>query len=154
MENEQPTPLVIDGLVETPQTLMPDDLAMLARSSCTEDFYGGEKHTEPDQTWRGPTLLDVIRLAQPKPAAQFVRVHAPGYTIPLALSELERVLLAESLNGQPLTSERGAPWRLYVPGAKRNISVKWVNRLELTATRGATLEERAARAREQGRIFE
>jgi DMSO/TMAO reductase YedYZ molybdopterin-dependent catalytic subunit len=144
--------LRVDGLVATPRAFTPEDLALLPRISCTEDFYGGEKHTEPEQTWSGPSVLAIIQLAQPKPNAKYVRIHAPNYTIPLALSDLEGVLLAESLNGQPLPTERGAPWRLYVPGAKRTISVKWVNRLEVTAARGSTPQERAARARERGLI--
>jgi DMSO/TMAO reductase YedYZ molybdopterin-dependent catalytic subunit len=151
-QRDAQTLLRVDGLVATPRAFAPEDLAALPRIRCTEDFSGGEKETEPAQTWSGPSLLSIIQLAQPKANAKYVRIHAPNFTIPLSLSELEGVLLAESLNGEPLSSERGAPWRLYVPGAKRSISVKWVNRLEVMATRGSTPQERAARARERGLI--
>jgi DMSO/TMAO reductase YedYZ molybdopterin-dependent catalytic subunit len=151
-QNDAPELLQIDGLVAAPQALVPQALASLPRITCTEDFYCTDHGTTPNQVWRGPSLLEIIRLAQPQPEAKYVRVHAQNYTIPLALAELEGALLAESLNGEPLSVERGAPWRLYVPGAKCHISVKWVDRLELTATRGTSPEERVARARERGRI--
>ena len=93
-----------------------------------------------------------MALAGPQPEAKFVRVHAEGYSVPVALNEIENALLADRLNGEPLSPERGAPWRLYVPGAYCHVSVKWVHRLELTATRGIDLAERAERAREQGKI--
>jgi DMSO/TMAO reductase YedYZ molybdopterin-dependent catalytic subunit len=147
------TPLLrVDGLVESPQSLRPEDLASLAHISCAEDFHCEHSGTSPNQVWQGPSLLEIIRLASPRSDAKYVRVHAQNYSVPLALDEIEGALLAESLNGQPLSPERGAPWRLYVPGAHCHVSVKWVDRLELTAGRGSTSAERAARARVRGQI--
>jgi DMSO/TMAO reductase YedYZ molybdopterin-dependent catalytic subunit len=149
---DMPAILYVDGLVATPQAFMREDLASLKRVSCTEDFHCDHKETAPAQVWRGVSLLELIQLARPHPEAKYVRVHAQNYSVPLALSEIEGALLAESLNGRFLTIERGAPWRLYVPGAHCHVSVKWVNRLELTATRASTPADRATRARERGQL--
>jgi DMSO/TMAO reductase YedYZ molybdopterin-dependent catalytic subunit len=144
--------LQVDGLVAKPQALKPEALASLERVSWTEDFHCDHRETMPNQTWRGVSLLQVIQLAEPQPEAKYVRVHAQNYSVPLALDEINDALLAESLNGEQLSVERGAPWRLYVPGAHCHVSVKWVDRVELTATRGSTEEERIERARERGLI--
>jgi DMSO/TMAO reductase YedYZ molybdopterin-dependent catalytic subunit len=142
--------LIIDGLVEAPQTFTPEALASLARISRTEDFHCDHKGTALGRVWRGISLREIIQLAQPQSAAKYIRVHAQNYSVPLLLTEIDGALLVDSIDGQLLNSERGTPWRLYVPGAQCQVSVKWVNRLQLTATRGATPTERIERARERG----
>lgn len=147
-----PEILYIDGLVATPRALTAADLAAVTRITVTEDFICENKPTEFDQGWSGVSLPAILALAAPRADAKFVRVHAGGYSVPVALDEIENALLADTLNEQPLSHERGAPWRLYVPGAHCHVSVKWVQRLELTATRGVDMAERAERAREQGKM--
>ena len=39
-----------------------------------------------------------------------------SYSVPLALAETSSALLAETLDGQPLALDHGAPWRLVLPG--------------------------------------
>lgn len=149
---DAPGLLYVDGLVATPRALTAEDLAGVKRITVTEDFLCENKPTEFDQGWSGISLQALLALAEPRPEAKFVRVHAEGYSVPVALDEIENALLADTLNGQLLSRERGAPWRLYVPGAHCHVSVKWVQRLELTATRGIDMAERAERARAQGKI--
>jgi DMSO/TMAO reductase YedYZ molybdopterin-dependent catalytic subunit len=91
--------------------------------------------------------MDVLTLAHPLPTARYVRVHAGNYVVPIALTEAELALLADTLNEQPLAVEHGAPWRLALPGAACFISVKWVDRLELTTEPGENVGERVAAAR-------
>lgn len=150
---ERSKQLQVLGLVATPQTFVPNDLviASLARLTSTVPLECDHKETV-DQVWHGISLKALIELAQPLAEAQYVRVHANNYTIPFALDEIDEAMLVETLNGQPLSVERGAPWRLYVPGAKCSVNVKWVEKIELSATRASSLEDRAARARESGRI--
>lgn len=144
--------LRIDGLVTEPCTIVPTDLAPLARASFTEDFHCEEDWTVPQQRWRGSRLLDVLSLAEPLPAAKYVRVHAGNYVVPLSLMEAEQALLADTLNDQPLAVEHGAPWRLALAGGVCFTSVKWVDRLELTDEPGANVGERVATARRRIRL--
>lgn len=148
---ETPT-LHIDGLVSRPQHLIPEDVVSLPRTSCAGVLQCEHRADEGNQVWAGISLRELLRLAQPQPEARYVRVHAQEYCVPFALSEIDQAVLVESIDGQPLSKERGAPWRLFVPESHCHVNVKWVDRLELTATRGSTPEERAARARQRGRI--
>src|SRR5436190_149243 len=142
------TPLLrIEGLVVEPRSLSLVDLAHLARGSFTEDFHCEQHWTAPQQKWSGPRLVDVLSLVHPLPSAKYVRVHAGNYVVPLALADAEQALLADILNDLPLAVEHGAPWRLALPGAACFISVKWVERLELTAEPGENVGERVAEAR-------
>jgi DMSO/TMAO reductase YedYZ molybdopterin-dependent catalytic subunit len=95
----------------------------------------------------GVRLADVVALGQPLPEARYVRVCAGEYAVPLSLEEAQGVLLSTTRDGQPLTPDRGAPFRLVVPGGKCFTSVKWIDRLVLTAEPGPNDGERLARAR-------
>jgi sulfite oxidase len=63
------------------------------------------------------------------------------------LDEAGAALLCDGLDDQPLPLEHGAPWRLVIPGGVCFTSVKWVERLELTAEPGPNDGQRIARAR-------
>ncbi len=139
--------LRIEGLVTQPLELTPADLAQLARHSFSEDFYCEEQWVTPQQHWAGPRLSEVVQLANPLPTAAYVRVHAGNYVVPISLAEAALALLADTLNHQPLTIEHGAPWRLALTGAACFTSVKWVERLELTAEPGDNVGERVSAAR-------
>jgi DMSO/TMAO reductase YedYZ molybdopterin-dependent catalytic subunit len=149
---ETPTHLIIEGLVAKPQALTPQDVASLPRVSAFSLIQCDHRADAGNQDWAGISLVDVIRLAQPQPEARYVRVHAQNYCVPFALDEIDQAILVESLDGEPLSKERGAPWRLFVPGAQCHVNVKWVDRLEISASRGSSVEERAERARQRGRI--
>ncbi len=128
--------LQLSGLVATPRHLTVADLAGLPRTSFTDDFLCDGKWTVPDQQWSGYRLLDVISLAAPLATAQYINVGAGDYVIPIAWAEAEHALLADMLNQVPLTIQHGAPWRLALFGGRCFTSVKWVDRLELTAEPG------------------
>jgi DMSO/TMAO reductase YedYZ molybdopterin-dependent catalytic subunit len=149
---ETPTHLIIEGLVAKPQALTPQDVASLPRVSAYSLIQCDHRADAGNQDWAGINLAEVIRLAQPQPEARYVRVHAQNYCVPFALDEIDQAILVESLDGEPLSKERGAPWRLFVPGAQCHVNVKWVDRLEISASRGSSVEERAERARQRGRI--
>ena len=139
--------LRIDGLVAEPRALAAADLAALPRVDLAEPFVCEEGWQVPGLRWRGVRLGDLLALAGPLPAARHVRVHAGEYAVPLALDAAGDALVAEALNGEPLSVEHGAPWRLVVPGGQCFTSVKWVERLELTAEPGPDDGQRIARAR-------
>jgi DMSO/TMAO reductase YedYZ molybdopterin-dependent catalytic subunit len=141
--------LRVDGLVAAPRTLSAADLAALPRGDLAEPFVCEEGWQVPGLRWRGLRLGDLLALAGPLPAARHVRVYAGEYAVPLPLDAAGGAVLAEALNDEPLTVAHGAPWRLVVPGGACFTSVKWVERLELTAEPGPNDGQRIARARLQ-----
>lgn len=54
-----------------------------------------------------------------------------GASVPLALALSERVLLAQQLNGEPLSAKRGFPLRNIVAGYIGARSVKWLSRIRI-----------------------
>jgi DMSO/TMAO reductase YedYZ molybdopterin-dependent catalytic subunit len=146
-----PLTLRVDGLVARPAALVAADLAALPRVDLAEPFVCEEGWQVPGLRWRGVRLSDVLALAEPRAAGQYVRVYAGAYAVPLSLAAAHDALLAEALNDAALTVAHGAPWRLVVPGGSCFTSVKWVERLEVTAAPGPHDGERLARARLQSR---
>jgi Oxidoreductase molybdopterin binding domain len=58
-----------------------------------------------------------------------------------------RERFTNKLNGEPLTVEHGAPWRLVVSGGPCYANVKWLDHLELAAESGEHTAQRIARGR-------
>ena len=139
--------LRIDGLAEEARTVRPADLAELARVDMVDTFECEEGWQVQHLTWRGVRLWDVLGLGRTRPEARYVRVSSGGYAVPLPLADAERALLAEALNGQPLSLEHGGPWRLVMPGGVCFTGVKWVDHLQLTLEPGEDSGQAIARAR-------
>ncbi|TAM58566.1 hypothetical protein EPN52_10840 [bacterium] len=139
--------LRIDGLVRRALELRAADLAALQRVERAEPFACEEGWTVPEVRWRGMLLADVIALAEPAPSARYVRVHSGEFVVPVALEAASGAMICDEMDDQPLSRVHGAPWRLFVPGDACFTSVKWVERLEVTAEPGDNAGERIARAR-------
>lgn len=96
-------------------------------------------------TWTGVALADVLALAGPLGDASDVGfegadsspetqpVQRFGGSIPLDKARRPEVLLAWTMNGEPLPAVHGAPIRVVVPGYIGARSVKWLERIELRA---------------------
>ncbi len=95
--------------------------------------------------WGGVALRDVLLAAGVLDAAAHVgltgldaverhqRRFGFGGSIPIAKAMAPEVLLADEMNGAPLTPLHGAPLRLIVPGYIGARSVKWLGEVELRA---------------------
>jgi sulfite oxidase len=93
--------------------------------------------------WSGASLADVLELARPTAEAAHVGFEGGdlspeakpaqlfGGSIPLHKATRPEVLLAWSMNGEPLPAVHGAPLRVVVPGYIGARSVKWLRRIEL-----------------------
>ncbi len=153
-----PWTIEITGLVHEPLTLGLEDL--LKRFPQEERIYRlrcveGWSAVIP---WQGVPLATLLKAAQPKAEARFVRFvavydpeHMPGqrnyqtfpwpYTEGLRLDEAmhDLTFMATGLYGKPLPVQNGAPLRLVVPWKYGFKSIKAVVRIELVAEQPATL---------------
>ncbi len=153
-----PWTIEITGLVHQPLTLGLEDL--LRRFPQEERVYRlrcveGWSAVIP---WQGVPLAALLKAAQPKAEARFVRFvavhdpeHMPGqrnyqtfpwpYTEGLRLDEAlhDLTFMATGLYGKPLPVQSGAPLRLVVPWKYGFKSIKAVVRIELVAEQPATL---------------
>ncbi|HEX8967168.1 MAG TPA: molybdopterin-dependent oxidoreductase, partial [Chloroflexota bacterium] len=86
-------------------------------------------------------------LAQPLEQARFVSVCSGGYSVSVPLGDAARVVLCDTLDDTPLSVEHGGPWRMVMPGRQCFTSVKWVERLEVTASPAPDTGEVIARER-------
>ena len=139
--------LDIGGLVERPRILSTAELATLPRARRSEPIVCEEGWAIERLTWEGIPLREALTCCAPLPEARFVRVYAGDYWLALPLDEVDRALLCDRLDDQPLSREHGAPWRLVLSGGACFTSVKWVSRLELAAEAGTPTAERIARGR-------
>ncbi len=114
--------LSIGGEVEKPVTLT-GALADLPRTTQISDFHCVTSWSVQSLTWSGYRFSDlyhhlILPVAKPKPAADFVTFTAQdGYRTSLPLEDLlaDNVMIADQLNGKPLTVAHGAPVRLVAP---------------------------------------
>jgi DMSO/TMAO reductase YedYZ molybdopterin-dependent catalytic subunit len=137
----------IDGLVARPLELTSDVLDRLEHVPLEEPFVCEEGWSVPGTRWGGFRLSQVLALAQPLPAAKYVRAGSGAWVVPLSLQDADRGLVCDELNGEPLTIEHGAPWRLVVSGGACYTNVKWLDHLELVSEAGEDDARRIARTR-------
>ena len=126
--------LAIDGAVDHPITLSLDEFRALPQVEDVSDFHCVTTWSRMDLAWKGVRLADAIALAEPKPEASHVMLHAyDGYSTNIPLEEALKVdvLLAHTVDGQPLPREHGGPVRVITPQLYAWKGAKWVKRIEL-----------------------
>ena len=115
-----------------------DELAAVERVEQCSDFHCVTTWSKRSLRWSGIRFADfhrqiVVPLAEPAGDACFVVIHGQdGARTSMPLDDLlaPDVLLADRLDGQPLTIAHGAPLRLVAPAHYGYKSVKHVDRLE------------------------
>ena len=151
--------LAVDGNVAAPLELSLDELRALPVHevvSTMECAGNGRARLEPHVVsqpwlqeavgtgrWRGARLRDVLDRARPGVGAVEVLFtgldrgveggdeQAYQRSLPLDLAQLDDVLLAYDLNGEPLPPQHGRPLRLLVPGWYGMTNVKWLARISV-----------------------
>lgn len=124
----------IGGEVERPAAFTARELAELADGELVADFHCHEGWTRPGLRWRGVRIATLLAAAGARDAGRHVTIASGGFTVVLTReqAEDERVLLATSLDGEPLRPDQGLP-RLVGPADWDCFSsVKSVDRIEVT----------------------
>lgn len=125
------------GSINNPQTLDWTAFMALPRYEVVADIHCVTSWSKLDTQWVGIAATEIVRLAQPKPSAQYVVIHsADSYTTNLPLAALldADVLFAHTFDGKPLLKEHGGPVRLVVPKRYFWKSAKWVTAVSFHET--------------------
>ena len=128
----------VAGEVQEP-IIVSDEIGRLRRVEQVSDFHCVTTWSHRSLRWSGFRFSDfyqtfIVPRARPHPDATFVILRGQdGYRNSLPLEDLlaPDVLLADRLNGEPLTVEHGAPLRLVAPAHYGYKSAKHLNRVEL-----------------------
>jgi DMSO/TMAO reductase YedYZ molybdopterin-dependent catalytic subunit len=121
--------VVVDGAGRRELTL--DELStsethVRAILDCTSGWYA-------EQDWSGVRVGELIRSLGEH--ARSLYVHSvSGYWMRLPIDDLDGLLLATRLGGEPLRPGHGYPMRLVAPGRRGFWWVKWVDRIEVDST--------------------
>lgn len=136
-------PLLLTGSVANPLSLSAADLAALPAAAQIADV----SRLDPKRAGRAVKLSALLELAQPNADAQYLTLHADRddfhASLPLAAIR-DRAVVIYELNAAPLPEKAGGPYRFLIPDHAAChtaeiddcANVKYVARLELSATRG------------------
>jgi DMSO/TMAO reductase YedYZ molybdopterin-dependent catalytic subunit len=127
--------LEVAGEVESPLVLSHFQFLALPRSIVVADFHCVTGWSRLGARWEGVKVQTVADLAQARPSGRHVFIQCEGgYTTNLPAEDFLRddVMLADSMDGRPLSPEHGWPLRLVVPHKYAYKSAKWVRRIVFT----------------------
>jgi DMSO/TMAO reductase YedYZ molybdopterin-dependent catalytic subunit len=140
MKNPQ---LLIEGEVARPDALSASDLAAIDAKHQIDDV----SRIDPKRKGAGVWLRGLLDHVGASPSAAYLTLHAFAddfhASIPLA-SVLDRAFIIYRLDGEPLPASAGGPFRFFIRDylachsaeIDECANVKFVDRIELSATRG------------------
>lgn len=139
--------LRISGAVNTPFEISLEQLHGLRRKTRIHDFHCVTTWTQQSLEWSGWCLVDVYRQlieprCQPRSDAPYlVCFGLDGYRATLHLDDAlsDEVLIADRLDGEPLSTMHGAPLRLVCPSHYGYKSIKHLAGFGLRAERPRNL---------------
>ncbi len=131
-EKSGPGVLRMDGAVVQPLLLEPAAFGKLPEGAQVRDLSG----VLPGKKGRGVRVKAVLELPAIQPGADHVTFHSQDSQFAAALT-LEQArefgVLVYELDGEPLSTKKGGPFRLVAPGlGDLCANVKGVNRIEFT----------------------
>ena len=127
--------LSVKGHVNKPLSLSLADIKALPRTSLVRDFQCVTGWRVPKVHWSGVRLSDVLAAAEVDPAAgagQF-RSFDGVYTECLTMAQAMRsdVLVADTMEGAPVTRNHGGPVRMLVAPMYGYKSCKWLSTIRV-----------------------
>ena len=125
--------LQVDGCCSDPLTLDFAALMALPQTEDTSDFHCVTGWSKLDLTWVGVRFSELAERVGMTDEARFILCHGyDGYTTNLPLEEAlkDDVLLAHTVEGDPLSKEHGGPVRLITPQLWAWKGSKWLKRIE------------------------
>lgn len=143
------------GLDVNGARMSPEALAALERVELKADFHCVTTWTRRGLAWSGFRLRDVLERAVRVEGARFLEVRClDGFSCCLLLEDAlaDNVLLADRLDGAPLTPEHGAPLRLVAPDLYGYKNAKHVASLRETPEWRTGAAERQTLAHPRGRV--
>jgi DMSO/TMAO reductase YedYZ molybdopterin-dependent catalytic subunit len=143
--------LIIEGVVARACQLTADEIAAMPHRRFLDLDVDRETTFLPETDWSGVTLDELVVPAAPLAEANWARVSAGPYAFVVPRAQFAGTLLCDRIDGAPIPVERGGPWRLVNSAARYNMSVKWVDRIELTVEEPDNSAERIAEARQRAR---
>jgi DMSO/TMAO reductase YedYZ molybdopterin-dependent catalytic subunit len=141
---KEPYWLIVEGLVEKPKRFSYKDLQAFPQAVQSSDFHCVEGWSVKNIRWGGVRFTEIAKVVQPKPEARYVVFHSLGKTsepaqgvnhyiecLPLEklLDPQKKCLLALTLDGKPLTFDRGSPLRVVSPYDLGYKGSKYVTRI-------------------------
>jgi DMSO/TMAO reductase YedYZ molybdopterin-dependent catalytic subunit len=122
------------GLVTVPRTLH-----CVGQGKPSDPTFSWRFGGASTAVWGGVPLRRLLRHARLEPEGKYCRVHGRDHWLRVLPWDVvmrdDDVLLALEMNGEPLSHAHGAPTRLLVPGDYGEMSVKWVEEIELGGAR-------------------
>ena len=141
-----PAPVTVAGLVTRPRVFGRADLDALPQTRLVRDFQCVTGWRVPEVAWSGVALPDLLDAVGVRPEATAVRFtsYDGAYSESLTLEQARRrdVLVATGLQDRPISRPHGGPVRMAVLPMYGYKSLKWLDRIELTATVQAGYWER------------
>lgn len=145
---KEPYWLTVEGLVKEPKRFSYKDLQSFPQIIQTSDFHCVEGWSVKDIQWGGIRFTEIAKAVKPKQEARYVVFHSLGKTqelgpgidhyvesLPLdkLLDPAKKCLLALTMDGKPLTFDRGSPLRVVSPYDLGYKGSKYVTRIVFSA---------------------
>ena len=128
--------LKVSGLVGHPATYSLADLHALPQTAFTDTFQCVTGWRVPDVAWSGVRVADLLASAMPAADAMGVRFRSFDgvYSVNMTLDQARRddVIVALTMDGEPVTHAHGGPVRIYSGSMYGYKSTKWLSRIEVT----------------------